>query len=119
MLAEFYLQTIDEVFQQFSLARGKLVSEQRPIDLKNITKCALLGIEGELDDIAAVGQTKAALKLCANIPESMKKYHLQKGAGHYGVFSGSKFKQFIVPVIKSFIYDFDQANFKQPKAKMV
>lgn len=119
MPAEFYLQTIDEVFQQFSLARGKLVSEERPIDLKNITKCALLGIEGELDDIAAVGQTKAALKLCANIPESMKKYHLQKGAGHYGVFSGSKFKQFIVPIIKSFIYDFDKANFKQTKTKIV
>ncbi|GAA5252221.1 hypothetical protein KNCP2_05090 [Candidatus Rickettsia kedanie] len=70
------MKTIDEVFQQFSLARGKLVSEKRPIDLKHITKCALLGIEGELDDIAAVGQTqKAALTLCANIPESMKRYH--------------------------------------------
>ncbi|HJD55435.1 MAG TPA: polyhydroxyalkanoate depolymerase [Rickettsia endosymbiont of Pyrocoelia pectoralis] len=115
MPAEFYLQTIDEVFHNFSLARGKLVSEQRPIDLKNITKCALLGIEGELDDIAAVGQTKAALKLCSNIPESMKRYHLQKGAGHYGVFSGSKFKQFIVPVIKDFIYGFDKSTFKQTK----
>ena len=119
MPAEFYLQTIDEVFQQFSLARGKLVSEKRPIDLKHITKCALLGIEGELDDIAAVGQTKAALKLCSNIPESMKRYHLQKGAGHYGVFSGSKFKQFIVPIIKDFIYDFDKTNFKQSKLKAV
>lgn len=117
MPAEFYLQTIDEVFQQFSLARGKLVSEKRPIDLKHITKCALLGIEGELDDIAAVGQTKAALKLCSNIPESMKRYHLQKGAGHYGVFSGSK--QCIVPIIKDFIYDFDKTNFKQSKLKAV
>ncbi|WP_040256203.1 polyhydroxyalkanoate depolymerase [Rickettsia hoogstraalii] len=119
MPAEFYLQTIDEVFQQFSLARGKLVSEKRPIDLKHVTKCALLGIEGELDDIAAVGQTKAALKLCSNIPESMKRYHLQKGVGHYGVFSGSKFKQFIVPIIKDFIYDFDKTNFKQSKLKTV
>ncbi|BDU59704.1 hypothetical protein FLA4_01140 [Candidatus Rickettsia kotlanii] len=60
-----------------------MVSEKRPIDLKHITKCALLGIEGELDDIAAVGQTKAALKLCSN--KSMQRYHLQKGAGHHGV----------------------------------
>ncbi|AFE52271.1 poly-beta-hydroxyalkanoate depolymerase [Rickettsia prowazekii str. GvV257] len=117
MPAEFYLQTIDEVFQQFSLARGKFISEKRPIDLKHITKCALLGIEGELDDIAAVGQTKAALKLCVNISESMKRYHLQNGVGHYGVFSGSKFKQFIVPLIKEFIYDFDKTNVQKLKLK--
>ncbi len=64
-----------------------------------------------------VGQTKAALKLCSNILELMQRYHLQKGAGHYGVFSGSKFKQFIVPIIKDFIYDFDKTNFKQSKLK--
>ncbi|MFY9589450.1 polyhydroxyalkanoate depolymerase [Rickettsia endosymbiont of Halotydeus destructor] len=114
MTAEFYLQTIEEVFQEFSLAQGKLVSEDRHIDLKNITKCALLGIEGELDDIAAVGQTKAALELCPNIPSEMKQYHLQEGAGHYGVFSGSKFKQFIVPVIKNFIYKNDKAGITKP-----
>lgn len=117
MAAEFYLQTIEEVFHEFSLARGKLVSENRHINLKDITKCALLGIEGELDDIAAVGQTKAAINLCANIPDSMKQYHMQKGAGHYGVFSGSKFKQFIVPVIKDFIYTHDKASESRNKAK--
>lgn len=100
--AEFYLQTIKEVFLDYSLAKGKLVSRGRKVDLDTITKCALLGIEGENDDIAAVGQTKEALNLCANIPKPLKHYHLQKGVGHYGVFSGSKFRQFVVPVIKEF-----------------
>ena len=67
-----------------------------------------MGIEGENDDIAAVGQTKAALSLCKNIPDSKKKYHLQKGVGHYGAFSGSKFRQEIVPSIKDFVYANDQ-----------
>lgn len=95
MTAEFYLQTIHEVFKEFALAKGELISQNRKIDLKNITKCALLGIEGERDNIAAVGQTKAALELCCNIPDSMKQYHLQEGAGHYGTFSGSKFNKYI------------------------
>lgn len=101
--AEFYLQTISEVFQKYSLAKGMLVSRGRKIIPSSITKCALLGIEGENDDIAGVGQTEAALNLCQNIPASMKKYHLQKGVGHYGVFSGSRFKKFVVPVITDFI----------------
>ncbi|PCJ27351.1 MAG: polyhydroxyalkanoate depolymerase [Rickettsiales bacterium] len=102
--AEFYLQTIKEVFHDFSLAKGKFVSRGRKVDLTAITKCALMGIEGEHDDIAAVGQTKAALKLCKNIPDKKKKYHLQKGVGHYGVFNGSKFRKMIVPEIKDFVY---------------
>ncbi len=107
MTSEFYLQTIQIVFKEFTLAKDELVSENRKISLKDITKCALLGIEGEKDDIAAPGQTKAALDLCSNIPDSMKKYHLQEGAGHYGLFSGSKFRQFIVPIIKDFIYQYN------------
>lgn len=104
MPAEFYLQTIKEVFQDFALAKGTLISRGRKVNLKDITKCALLGIEGENDDIAAVGQTKAALNLCKNIPSAMKHYHLQENVGHYGVFSGSKFRKFIVPVICNFVY---------------
>ena len=102
--AEFYLQTIKEVFHDFSLAKGKLVSRGRKVNLDFITNSALMGIEGENDDIAAVGQTKAALSLCKNIPDSKKSYHLQKGVGHYGSFSGSKFKAGIVPKIKEFVY---------------
>ncbi len=110
MTAEFYLQTIQEVFKDFALAKGELVSRDRKINLTDISKCALLGIEGERDNIAAVGQTKAALELCYNIPDSMKRYHLQEGVGHYGTFSGSKFKKFIVPIIKDFIYHFDGSS---------
>jgi len=102
--AEFYLQTIKEVFHDFSLAKGKLISRGRKVNLDFITNSALMGIEGENDDIAAVGQTKAALSLCKNIPDSKKSYHLQKGVGHYGSFSGSKFKAGIVPKIKEFVY---------------
>lgn len=104
MNADFYLQTIEEVFHEFALAQDKLVSRGREIHLKNITKTALLAIEGEHDDIAGVGQTKAALDMCSNIPDSKKRYYLQEGAGHYGVFSGSKYRKFIVPVIRDFIY---------------
>ncbi|NRB10631.1 MAG: polyhydroxyalkanoate depolymerase, partial [Rickettsiaceae bacterium] len=104
LTAEFYLQTIKEVFHDFSLAKGKFVSRSRKVNLEAIKKPALLGIEGERDDIAAIGQTKAALKLCKNIPNSKKQYYLQKGVGHYGLFSGSKFRNIIVPEIKEFIY---------------
>lgn len=100
--AEFYLQTIKEVFQEFSLATGKLVSRGRYVNLSAIKKTSLLGIEGERDDIAGVGQTKAALKLCTNIKN--KEYYLQKDVGHYGVFTGSKFREFVLPTIKNFVY---------------
>jgi poly(3-hydroxybutyrate) depolymerase len=106
--AEFYLETIEEVFLDFSLATGKLMFRERKIDLSEITKTALLGIEGEKDDIAGVGQTKASLKLCKNIPDDMKQYHLQEGVGHYGVFSGSKFTQYVAPVIVDFIKKFNK-----------
>jgi poly(3-hydroxybutyrate) depolymerase len=106
--AEFYLQTIKEVFHEFSLAKDKFISRGREVHLESITQSALMGIEGENDDIAAVGQTRAALSLCKNIPASKKKYHLQKGVGHYGAFTGSKFRQEIVPAIKDFVYANDQ-----------
>ncbi len=105
--AEFFLQTIREVFKEFSLAEGKLISRGRKADTAAITKCAIFGIEGEKDDIAAVGQTKAALEICSNVPASKKEYLLQKGVGHYGVFSGSKFRKFIAPAIAEFIKKHD------------
>jgi len=101
--AEFYLQTIKEVYHDFSLAKGKFISRGRKVNLAAIHKTALLGIEGGKDDIAAVGQTKVALNLCSNIPDSKKDYHLEKEAGHYGVFSGSKFRASIVPIIREFV----------------
>lgn len=100
---EYFLQTIQEVFQKFSLARGKLVSRGRHVDASFITKTALFGIEGEKDDIAGIGQTKAALDICTNLPEEKKEYLLQPEVGHYGIFSGSKFRKFIAPRIAEFI----------------
>lgn len=104
---EFFLQTITEVFHKFSLARGELISRGRKVDVSAITKSALYGIEGEKDDIAGIGQTKASLEICTGIPESKKEYLLQPGVGHYGVFSGSKFRQFIAPSIGAFIKKHD------------
>jgi poly(3-hydroxybutyrate) depolymerase len=105
--AEFFLQTVKEVFQKFSLAKGKYMYNGKKVDLSKITKSALMGVEGENDDIAAVGQTVAALDLCTGISKSKKEYLLQEGVGHYGVFSGSKFRQYIAPKISEFIKKHD------------
>ena len=101
--AEYFLQTIKEVFHKFSLARGKLISRGRHVDVSHITKTAIFGIEGEKDDIAGIGQTKAALEICTNVPNSKKEYLLQPEVGHYGIFSGSKFRKFIAPRVGEFI----------------
>jgi poly(3-hydroxybutyrate) depolymerase len=103
--AEFYLQTIEEVFQKFSLAKGSLVSKNREIDLSKIRNTAILCIEGEKDDITGIGQTKAALHLCKELSDNKKFYHLQSQVGHYGIFSGGKFRREIAPVITEFIYN--------------
>ncbi len=101
--AEFYLQTIETVFQKHSLPDGKWISRGRPIMPSDINKTALLCIEGELDDISGVGQTRAALDVCTGLTENQKKYHLQEGAGHYGIFNGRKYREHIVPTITDFI----------------
>lgn len=100
--AEFYLQTIKTVFQDFSLPLGKLKSRGRDVNLKSIRKTALLALEGEKDDISGLGQSKAALKLTRNLPSKKKEYHMQKDVGHYGIFSGRKFREKVVPVIYKF-----------------
>lgn len=101
--AEFYLQTIKSVFQDFDMARGNFRYKGSLVDISKIKKPALMVVEGERDDIAGVGQTKAALDLCTCIPKSKKEYYLQLDAGHYGIFSGSKFRKFIAPRITQFI----------------
>jgi poly(3-hydroxybutyrate) depolymerase len=103
MPAEYYLQTIKEVFQDFSLPQGKMVSRGRPVKLDAISKTALLVLEGEFDDITGLNQTKAAIDLCTSIPEHRKEYHLQKGVGHYGLFNGSRFRNQIMPLINQFV----------------
>jgi poly(3-hydroxybutyrate) depolymerase len=102
LTAEFYLQTINSIFKENRLAQGRLLSRGRPVDPKAVESIALLAIEGEKDDICGRGQTKAALALCANLPADKKRYHLQKDVGHYGQFSGSKFRKYVLPVIQEF-----------------
>ncbi|HNR78472.1 MAG TPA: polyhydroxyalkanoate depolymerase, partial [Parvularculaceae bacterium] len=84
---EFYLQTIRQVFQEFSLAEGDFMHRGRRVRPEAITDIALMTVEGENDDISGIGQTQAAHDLCVNIPHSMKIDHIQPGVGHYGVFN--------------------------------
>ncbi|HEY5598796.1 MAG TPA: polyhydroxyalkanoate depolymerase [Kiloniellales bacterium] len=105
--AEFYLQTIQTVFQEHALPRGKMIARWHPVLPEFITRTALLCIEGELDDISGVGQTKAALEITPNLADEMKEYHLQPRVGHYGVFNGGKWRSEIAPRIKRFIRTHD------------
>jgi poly(3-hydroxybutyrate) depolymerase len=103
MTAEFYLQTIDVVFQTHALPKGEYMHRGKRVDPKAITKTALLAIEGERDDISGIGQTKAALKLAPKLPEEKKQYLLAKDVGHYGIFNGRKWREKIAPVVEKFI----------------
>jgi poly(3-hydroxybutyrate) depolymerase len=103
MTAEFYLQTIDVVFQDHALPRGTMEHRGRVVDAGAITDIALLAVEGERDDISGLGQTKAALTLATNLPDSEKRYLMADGAGHYGIFNGSKWRNIIAPVVEQWI----------------
>jgi poly(3-hydroxybutyrate) depolymerase len=103
MTAEFYLQTIDRVFQRHLLPKGEMMHRDRRVDLSEITDVPILAIEGERDDISGIGQTKAALDLAINLPEPMKHYHLAAGAGHYGIFNGTKWRDGVAPVVEGWI----------------
>ena len=103
MTAEFYLQTVDTVFQRHLLPKGELTHRGRRVDPAAIRDVALLAIEGERDDISGVGQTKAALTIATRLPAARKRYHLAKGVGHYGIFHGSKWRDRIAPVVEDWI----------------
>ena len=103
MTAEFYLETVEEVFQKHSLPRGEFVHRGKPIDPDAIRDTALLAIEGENDDISGIGQTRAALDLAPHLPPAKKKYHLARAVGHYGIFNGSKWRGRIAPVVEEWI----------------
>lgn len=103
MTAEFYLQTIDVVFQRHLLPKGEMMHRGRLVDPGAITDIGLLAIEGERDDISGIGQTKAALKIATNLPETHKLYHLARDVGHYGIFNGSKWRGRIAPVVEQWI----------------
>jgi poly(3-hydroxybutyrate) depolymerase len=111
--AAYYLQTIDTVFVEHALPKGKMKHRDTLIDLAAITRCGLMTVEGEKDDISGVGQTQAAHDLCVNIPESRKQHYLQMGVGHYGVFNGSRFRSEIAPRIGRFVESIDAQSGKK------
>ncbi|MDB5685739.1 MAG: polyhydroxyalkanoate depolymerase [Rhizorhabdus sp.] len=103
MTAEFYLQTIDAVFQKHLLPKGELMHRGRKVDPAAITDIGLLAIEGERDDISGLGQTRAALKIATALPEAKKHYLVAEGVGHYGIFNGRRWREIIAPVVESWI----------------
>jgi poly(3-hydroxybutyrate) depolymerase len=103
LAAEFYLETVSWVFQESRLPKGELTFRGQPVDLKAIRKTAMLTVEGERDDICALGQTAAAHDLCTSLRPHMKRHHMQAGVGHYGVFSGRKWDGQIYPIVRNLI----------------
>ena len=103
MTAEFYLQTIDLVFQRHALPNGTMTHRGRPVDPAAITDVGLLAIEGERDDISGLGQTRSALPLATALPDAKKRYFMAPGAGHYGIFNGSRWRNTIAPIVEEWI----------------
>jgi polyhydroxyalkanoate depolymerase len=102
LTAEFYLQTVENVFITHALPKGEMMHRGSRVDLTAIKRTALLTVEGENDDISGVGQTQAAQTLCTGIPEDMRVHYLQPKVGHYGVFNGSRYRAEIAPRIIDF-----------------
>ena len=103
LTAEFYLQTVEQVFVRHAIPLGLFHHRDALINLKAIRRTALMTVEGEKDDISGVGQTYAAQELCASIPQSRREHYVQEGVGHYGVFNGSRFRREITPRILDFV----------------
>jgi polyhydroxyalkanoate depolymerase len=103
LAADFYLETVKTVFQDYTLAKNELTFRGEAVDMRAVRKTALMTVEGERDDICAVGQTMAAHDLCTSLPPYMRTHHLQAGVGHYGVFAGRKWENQIYPQVRNFI----------------
>ena len=97
--ASFFLETVRSIFQDHDLPLGRLTHHGVLVDCSAIRHTAILTVEGERDDICAVGQTMAALDLCSNVPATMKSHHLQTGVGHYGVFCGKRWAKEVYPKV--------------------
>ena len=105
--AEFYLETVRLVFQEYALPRGKLKWRGRRVEPRAIRRTALLTVEGEKDDICSLGQTLAAQDLCSSLRQFQRTHYIQAGVGHYGVFSGRRWSNHIYPVVREAIYSAD------------
>jgi polyhydroxyalkanoate depolymerase len=103
LTAEFYLETVRRVFQDCALPTGKLEWQGGRVEPRAIKRTMLLTVEGERDDICAVGQTAAAHELCSGLRPYLKRHHMQAGVGHYGVFSGNRWTNQIYPLLRNVI----------------
>jgi poly(3-hydroxybutyrate) depolymerase len=108
MDAAYYLETIRVVFQEYSLVNGtwdvrSVNGELERVRPQDITTTALFSVEGELDDISGSGQTEAVHSICSGVPKARQKHLEAKGAGHYGIFSGRRWREIVYPAVKSFI----------------
>jgi poly(3-hydroxybutyrate) depolymerase len=107
LTAEFYLETVRLIFQDYALPLGKFEFKGTRIEPTAIRKTMLLTVEGERDDICAVGQTVAAHDLCSKLRPYLRRHHMQAGVGHYGVFSGKRWENQIYPILKNAILSSD------------
>jgi polyhydroxyalkanoate depolymerase len=107
LTAEFYLETVRLIFQEYALPLGKLEWHGERVDPSAIRRTMLLTVEGERDDICAVGQTVAAHDLCNKLRPYLKRHHMQAGVGHYGVFSGKRWENQVYPIVKNVILSSD------------
>ena len=102
--AEFYIETVRDVFHEHLLPRGKLTFRGRPVNPAAIRRMGLMTVEGEKDDICSIGQTLAAQELCTGVRAYRRVHHMQAGVGHYGVFSGRKWNNEIYPLLRDFVH---------------
>jgi polyhydroxyalkanoate depolymerase len=102
--AEFYIETVRDVFHEHLLPQGKLMHHDRPVNLAAVKRMGLMTVEGEKDDICSVGQTLAAQDLCTGVRSYRKVHHMQAGVGHYGVFSGRRWNTEIYPLLRDFVH---------------
>jgi poly(3-hydroxybutyrate) depolymerase len=107
LTAEFYLETVRYIFQEYALPLGKLKWHGATVDPSAIRRTMLLTVEGERDDICAVGQTVAAHDMCSKLRPYLKRHHMQAGVGHYGVFSGKRWENQVYPIVKNVILSSD------------
>ena len=115
MDADYYLETIDVVFQEFKLVKGtwevkNLKGKAELVKPGDIKTTAVMTVEGELDDISGSGQTRAALDMCSGVAPDMKKHYEVEGAGHYGIFAGRRWREMVYPAVKAFILQANKAS---------
>ena len=102
--AEFYIETVRDVFQEHLLPQGELMHRGRPVNTRAVSRMGLMTVEGEKDDICSIGQTLAAQDLCTGVRAYRRVHHMQAGVGHYGVFSGKRWNNEIYPLLRDFVH---------------